>query len=190
MAGRWLLLGDSHLEAIGPRLRPLLAPRGITTRAIVRRGQGVSSFVDDEEVFRAVQELRPDATIIFLGGNDGRDDPEYQAKVRRLLSQVPNPVWVGPWFASDSAVQRRHLRADGEIRSAASRAGIPYLNGQAFSPRAQLAPDGVHYTQAGYATIAERIAPALLNAASSSFPWLPLVAGLGIGAALTWWALQ
>lgn len=190
MAGRWLLLGDSHLEAIGPKLRPLLAAKGITARIIPRRGQGVNSFVDDEAVFRAVQEFRPDVTVLFLGGNDGREDAaSYRTKVQRLLGQVPNPVWVGPWFASDPEVQGRHLRAGADIRAVTSRMRVPFLDGQIHAPRAQLRDDGVHYTAAGYQRIVDRIYP-LLTSAASSFPWLPLVAGLGIGAALTWWALQ
>jgi len=185
MAARWLLLGDSHLEAIAPRLSALLRTQGIDTMAIVRRGHGALSFIGDPEVAAAVQQFRPTATILFLGGNDGRSDGEVQRN-RQLLSEVPNPVWVGPWFAEEPAVQARHLRADQAIRTATVRAGVPYVDGQHLSPRGRLQSDGVHYTQGGYAEIARGLVAPLVMLTKKT-PWWALAIGAGLGIGLVWW---
>lgn len=193
---RWLLLGDSHMEALGPRLERMLRAGGAEHVAFVaRRGQGVAAFLEDARAL--VRTHRPDVVLVELGANDGRwttaeGASAFRARVAQLVATVESEgakaLWVGPPQATDPDAAARRPKVVAELRSTLPSLGVPFLDARPMTANLTRT-DGVHFTGASYDTFAAGVAGwASRNARSRGWLWAlagAAAAGLGLGA----WAL-
>lgn len=183
---RVVLIGDSHMEALGPRLESALtsrlgaevrhveARRGWSTRAYVRSG-GVPTLVRDADV-----------VVVELGGNDaaaGIDAAGHAQDVDALLRQIGNRkvVWVGPGVTARADLERYR----GPIRQAQKQrvrgAGHRWVDSQPMTRRDELRGDGVHFSAPGYDRWASALVEAL--AEEEGLDLLPWVGPVSVGVA-------
>ena len=180
------IIGDSQGEGLVPTLVPLLEAKGMRVAGVyVQRGmslQNMRAMSWRAVSARAVASVSTDALIVILGGNNRLSRiEEYSEEVRWFLREVagrPRQIWwIGPAATATPGVEDPHRRT-GLLQKAifdGSRK-VAWLDGWSMTSRGvQFAPDGLHFTRAGYATWARRLADALP-------PGTPL--GLLIGAAL------
>jgi lysophospholipase L1-like esterase len=161
------LLGDSHTQALGPRLQKSLSGDYVTSEAFAghstRRAHAKASIPTGQDV-----------VAIALGGNDFGD----QAAARRaLVADVTarNPraqiLWFGPAYSPTATVGARH-----DAQAEAQRRQLPGLGVRWHDSRPWTRTghrdDLVHFTMAAYTkwanAMATRVRSAVGSAVSSS----------------------
>lgn len=176
------MLGDSHTQALGPRLKALLGD-GFRFEAF----PGYSTARAD-----AARKLSPsgaDTILLALGGNDFGDQ---SAARHRLIDNLraKNPtasiVWVGPFQSNDPAVDKRHQEQTHSQRVQFSSAGVRWIDGRPLSATLTHVADGTHFTPASYSVLAEKIATAAGTATKTGLGIGFVAALLGVG----WWLLR
>ena len=162
---RALLVGDSHMQALGPRLTELMEPFGVdVVNTLTNAGKSTVWYADQQLVERAVLTDAPDVVVFVLGGNDQCwGEVEQERAMRALVAQAApaRVVWVGPLSAAVPDVDRRHACSTSYSRAVARKLRIPFLDLRRYTPH-DMYRDGVHLTAAGYdqfsLDIAERLA--------------------------------
>lgn len=181
---RVAIFGDSHMEALGPRLRAALESAGITvTNVVARRGWSLRGYVASGDIASIVQGA--DVVIVELGGNDAAqriDSMRHGADVEAALRQVGGRkvIWIGPGVTLREDLERYR----GPIRAAQhvvlDREGHVWVDSQSLTRESDLRDDGVHFSSAGYDRWAEALMPELMKAGESSTWWIgPVAAGGG-----------
>lgn len=193
---RVALLGDSHMEALGPRLRRLLEDRlGVRVVNVeARRGWSTRRFVQSGDVPRLTAGV--DVAIVELGGNDaaaGIGGAAHAVDVKALLGQVraPRVIWIGPGVTKRSDLEA----ARGPIRDAQREAveghGAAWIDGQPLTRESELRRDRIHFSGDGYTAWAGRLLPHLAKAPAGglSLSWIAPAAFAGAAglAAYAWW---
>jgi len=161
---RWLLIGDSHMQALGPRLTRIFRDAGAEDVVVVARpGRGVADFADLPEI---VASARPDVVLIELGANDGRWSTAegagaFRARVALLVAAAERAgakaLWVGPPQATDPDAAARRPKVVAALSPVLSALRVPFLDARAVT-RDLETRDGVHFTPAGYDVFAQRVA--------------------------------
>jgi len=182
------IVGDSQSEGLAPWLVAYLEAKGWQIAGVfASRGMSLSNMRASAERTahaRAVADGSPDALVVVLGGNNAISDrAAYAELVSWFMGSIavrPREIWwIGPAasLAADRHTQRLRTRElQRELVPRDRRA--KWIDGWAMtSSGVQHAPDGLHFTRAGYQAWAARLARALPP--SSSAP-----AGLYVGAAL------
>jgi lysophospholipase L1-like esterase len=151
------LVGDSHMSALAPRVRPALEAAGfIVIRAVANPGKSTGWYVSSGALHQAT--LGVDLAVVELGGNDlqgDRSKAAYETLLRNARAQIaaPKVLWVGPSYATDAADADAGDRHELAARYQAQI--IPRLRGSARldSRRATDSnhrDDGVHFDDKGY----------------------------------------
>lgn len=163
---RVVIIGDSHMEALGPRLRARL-PRvaGVTIQHIEpRRGWSARRYLREGGVASLTRGA--DVVIFELGGNDAaaRISPEIHARdIATLMSQAApaKVIWVGPGVTlrPDLETARAPLR-EMQARVVPEQGGA-WVDGQPMTRESDLRSDRVHFSASGYTHWADQLAPAL-----------------------------
>src|SRR5690606_6311137 len=161
---RWLLIGDSHMEALGPRLERVLRAGGAEHVGVVaRRGQGVAAF---DDVPALVAAHRPDVVLFELGANDGRWSTSegaaaFRARVARLIASAEaagaKALWVGPPQATDPDAAARRPKVVNELVGVLRALRVPFLDARPMTANLTRT-DGVHFTMPSYDTFAAGVA--------------------------------
>lgn len=172
-------LGDSHAEAIGPRLRSRLSP--------ALEFQAFRGYSTERAHDAAALATGQDLIVISLGGNDYGD----QSKARAALVadvRTRNPraviVWIGPFDVANldaGDVRERHDAQAEAQRAQLSALGVRWIDARPW--KAKHGPDGVHFTPAGYDALADAIAAQIL-APPRRRPTVGRIVAAGIGAAI------
>lgn len=172
------MLGDSHTQSIGPRLKSILGDE-FRFEAF----PGYSTARAD-----AARKLVPrDAStiILSLGGNDFGDQSAARTRLVSSL-RAGNPsarfIWVGPYDSKDRTVAARHLAQALEQRDQFKNSSVRWIDGASWSSGLKHVADGTHFTADAYSTLASKIAETV-SSSKTGF-------GLGILAALAgvgWW---
>lgn len=179
---RVVLIGDSHMEALGPRLSRSLPQLGVTVLgATANRGKSARWYVTQGIVPSLTRGA--DVVIFELGGNDAsqhRLPEEHKRDVAALIGQArpAEVIWIGPGVTerADLEAYRGPLRmAQKAIVRGAKGA---WIDSQGLTRKSDLRSDGVHFTMPGYdrwaALLQQRLATV---AAASPFPvWVGPVA--------------
>jgi len=186
VAGRKIsVIGDSHMEALGPRLRRLLSSAGASSvRTEARRGWSTGRYAAAGEL--SALAAGSDLVVVELGGNDSPGS-SYAETVASVLRQVSAPgrevVWVGPAVATRPDVAIRHNQTADLQRAILASAGIRFIDGRRLTVPGELRDDHVHFSAEGY----DRFATGILRELQSSSEGLVallMVAALGTGVAL------
>lgn len=185
---RVAVFGDSHMEALGPRLSRSLPSLGVVlTNVTARRGWSVPGYLSAGDVPELVRGA--DVVVIELGGNDAslRRSPERHAEeVGRLLDQVGREkkvLWISPGVTLRADLESYRGPIRGAQKKVVEEAGGVWIDSRPLTSSGQLRSDGVHFSAAGYDQWAAGL-QSKLAAASTKAPrwWIgPAVAG---GAAL------
>ncbi len=154
------MLGDSHTQALGPRLAGSFAdhdfnyeafPGHNTSRAWAAASPGFNN----------------DVVIVALGGNDFGDQSEARAGLLSYL-RARNPdapiFWFGPAHAVRPDVGQRH-----DLQAIDQNIQLPYLGVEWYDSRPWTLSghrsDGVHFTRSAYSDWASKIAVPVRSAA-------------------------
>lgn len=180
------IIGDSHMEALGPRLsRALPSQLGVgVTNVEARRGWSARRYLRETSIPQLVQGA--DVVIVELGGNDAsaRISPQAHASdVGEMIRLIGDKrlVWVGP-----GVTQREDLRAlRAPIRQAQRQvvrsAGGEYIDGRDVTRMSDLRADGVHFSGEGYDRMTSQLMPWLAAAGDARRWWIGATA-VGAGA--------
>lgn len=152
---RLLLVGDSHSQALWPRLAPWLESRGHTVTTLSHPGWSESRYMDDPELWARLADFKPDGVVVELGGNNRERGTAYreliQAMVGRLEAAGPKVIWwVGPSAALLDPWKTAHeATAEQQAKLMPLFAQVRWLDSRPFTRGGQR-EDGVHFTRAGY----------------------------------------
>lgn len=193
---RVALIGDSHMEALGPRLVRLI-PDQLGARVVnveARRGWSTRAYLRSRDL--PALAAGADVVVIELGGNDAAAQigPEQHAEdVQAVIAAVApaKVVWVGP-----GVTLRQDLESyRGPIRQAqrmvVEREGGAWIDSQPLTRAQDLRSDRIHFTAQGYDEWARKLVPKLASAKpGGEFPtwWIgPAIAGgAGLFALAAW----
>lgn len=156
------VIGDSHVEALGPRLRTMLARQGIQVeRVVANRGMSTDWYNQQNRLRQAQSEL----AIVVLGTNDrAPDKAAYQVKLRTAAETLKGVarriVWVGPPLILDAEVSSRVQPVREVQEDFLPHMGVTWIDSSPFT-RGAHAPDGIHFTGGGYDVWAHGIADEL-----------------------------
>lgn len=144
------LLGDSHSQALFPRLEGPLIQQGYEVISSVSQpGWGVKKFVD-----QGMATVPPEAegVVISLGGNNHNLTSDYERQVDRFLASIgptKRIVWVGPAASVREDVSHRHEWTADTLSKILPSKGIKFIDSRSYTAAGHR-DDGVHFTQSGY----------------------------------------
>lgn len=185
------LIGDSHSQAVFPRLVPLLEAEGHeVVWQVSKPGWGARSLLSAGS---AAPPAETEAVMVSLGGNNHDLSDSYGETVDAFLDgmQGLRVAWVGP-AASDASIApstaARHEWTARFLGPHLRKRGIAFIDARRFT-REGHRNDGVHFTSAAY----DRWADSVLRPFLRSIRFLPparrgirvFAWGAG-GAALIW----
>lgn len=176
------MLGDSHTEALGPRLKALLGD-GFRYEAFA----GYSTARADAA--RKINPLNAETIFVSLGGNDFGDQSVARSKLVSKLrtgNLLAHIVWVGPFQSNDPTVDKRHLEQARSQQEQFSdlRSGVHWIDGRRLSTMLTHVADGTHFTPASYSALAEEIVSAAGTKTSFGIGFAVVLLGVG------WWLLR
>jgi|GEM_PF-5922872 len=100
---RIALLGDSHVEALGPLLTQIVRKRGSELNYEAHRGSFTRDWAENAKWGDWLNEFRPDRVVIVLGTNDAlapnpdAHRPHFGAFIERVRKQTRAIiVWIEP----------------------------------------------------------------------------------------------
>lgn len=123
-----------------------------------------------ESAKELVARYRPDLTVVMLGTNDllqGADPDTVTARMASFLQKLPSnlfliappPLQRGTWVTDDELVERSRLLGC-KYRALAERLGIPFADAAQWD--IELIFDGVHFSENGHHTFAQRLLKELI----------------------------
>jgi len=179
---RIYMLGDSHTQALGPRVRDLLSEHEVTYEAFP--GRRTSAALEQSSPPADI-----DLAIVALGGNDWGDASLPRAQlVQALQARGARVVWIGPAYATDQAVDRRHLRQTHDQSVQLPRLGVRFYDSRPWTASGHRA-DGVHFTGTGYNAWASNIADVARSHAGAAAAGGAVAALALVGVGLLFWRL-
>jgi lysophospholipase L1-like esterase len=174
-------LGDSHMQALGPRLQAHFPE--LHYEAFPGKGTTAVDTLRDYSV------TGKDAIILSLGGNDfGDKESDRAALVNSLRARNPKAAfyWIGPFHSTRSDVDPRHLKQSNDQRSQFAGSFVKWIDSRSWA--ATHAPDGVHFTGSGYTELAKKIAGNVSRSASAPRDsYVALVSYAVVGLLVAWW---
>lgn len=179
---RTILVGDSHMQALGPRLTELMEPLGVdVVDVLANPGKSTEWYAQQNLVARAVAQHTPDVVVFILSGNDQCwGEVRQEAAACELIRQAGGArvVWVGPPSAMEPSVDRRHVCSTDYSKAVMRRLRVPFIDLRPLTPLDKHRSDRVHFTVGGYDEMAHSLAIPL---AEKVFPHSPPVLGFVVG---------
>ncbi len=169
-------IGDSHMQALGPRLAAALGPD------FDFKARPGASTLDFAGAAVPAPYVNADLIIVELGGNDrGEQGAARAALIASLRAQAPGAriLWVGPAAArSDTWTSGIHnIQADSQAAQLSDWMDSRPVTGGNWRD------DGVHFTPEGYDRWAAAIAAEAQRRVTQWWPWAIFgVGALGFGA--------
>ena len=150
----WLIAGDEFVQGMYTYFRTPLASRAVGD-VVGSKDSTYKTWVRDKMVGSIVDEDNPEVVLIALGTNPPGALPSgFVDDVRAIVTQArkrdAQVVLVGP-FARD---------VDGKRLAALRGLVLDTIDGATLAVGLPRDSDGVHFTQPGYKTLAERVVAA------------------------------
>ncbi|HEY5657770.1 MAG TPA: SGNH/GDSL hydrolase family protein [Myxococcota bacterium] len=177
-APKVVIIGDSHVEALGPQLKRRLGLLGVNVIGFTyRRGWSTGRYNRARDVARLVlKHGRPDVVVLSLGGNGRpRSRSGYEKILIRMVRAVRSTgvehiVWNGPPTSlaavskrSADAARRHEQNAEWQ-RELLPAMGVCWVDSRPMTKTGH-ARDGVHFTlRTGYPAWADQLAHELSHA--------------------------
>ena len=180
------LIGDSQLEGLGPRIKPMLLAAGAShVEYMARRGWATRDYLRSGRL----DSLPPaDIYIVELGGNDaakGLVGDALEDRVREIVRKLPAReaiFWVGPSETLRSDLQTPAgptSRPEAALRIArALPANVTFIPGERLIETSYLR-DGLHYTATGYTRFAENLKNEIVRTVAGT-GWTPWIVGASL----------
>lgn len=152
---RVLLVGDSHSQALWPRIKPYLEARGHEVMAISNPGWSEKRYLDDPALWGAVERFRPTGVVVELGGNNRLHGDAYASLLRTFVDRLKGGGATVVWWVGPSAAVREPWRASHDATAAEQKKVIPdlpntrWMDSRPFTD-VNHRDDGVHFTRTGY----------------------------------------
>jgi len=160
---RVLIVGDSHVERLGPMLEGVVEDAGFSALgSLSHRGWSTARFVREAQLSEEIRAFgQPDVVIVALGGNDRPQSIEaYRQALSWVVGQARSTgaeriVWLGPTQTDARRSERarrtgiRHERNADWQREILPALGVSWIDSAPVTRRHH-ARDGVHYTARGY----------------------------------------
>lgn len=160
---RVMIVGDSHVERLGPMLSRVVESSGmVALGSVARRGWSTRRFVEAGDLAHLLgSHGRPDVVVIALGGNDRpRDLERYREEIAWVVAQARTAgaervLWLGP--ATSNAARGRHARRTGAWHEHSAgwqeqivpSLDVQWIDSRPFTRRWHRS-DGIHFTVRGY----------------------------------------
>jgi hypothetical protein len=161
--GSIYILGDSHTQALGPRLESRLLGHSVTYEAFP--GYNTKRTTESASI-----PYGQDKVVLALGGNDfGSQESARASLVAAVRARNPKAriVWFGPFHSTDATVDARHAAQTAAQKSQLPALGVTWVDTRPLSPPDH-APDGVHFTGTGYSKIADSMLTFILGEGSKN----------------------
>jgi len=187
------IVGDSHIEALGPALKRRLQAQGATVPIVMpRRGWSTRRFAGAADLGSRMRPHRLDVLIISLGGNDFQEPslsrylPQLERVAQMAKTAARQVIWLGPATSIAEPVKSRFNQLATWQESVLPQMGVEWVDSRRMT-RAGHARDGLHYTRAGYEGWAETLMDDLAAGSTpAGYPWVPI--GIGVIAAGVFYA--
>lgn len=164
---RIFILGDSHSVLLGPAIvRAMSSSDWALAGQISRVGWSTARYSHDSTWLPEIAAARPDVVIVILGTNDAAQGQQaYAGQLKSVVdsiksASVPAIVWVGPPTVTNAAVDARGDRIAPWQGSFLPQMGVKWIDSRQMTNGGQ-APDGIHFTAAGYRAWAGSLADPL-----------------------------
>lgn len=171
------VVGDSHVEMVGPMLTARLGEAGFRALGYeARRGWSTRRYREAGDLRALLQRRgRPEIVIVSLGGNDRVSSPErYAEDLAWVVAQARAAgarqlVWLGPASSDASVGPRaaftgaRHEENAELQRELLADLGVRWIDSRPLT-QTHHGSDGVHFTRTGYSTWTAGVLPALESA--------------------------
>lgn len=171
---RVFIVGDSHVEMLGPSLARRLRAQGFDVLGHEsRRGWSTMRYREEGDLRELlVRAGRPELVVVSLGGNDRVESAEaYAEHLRWIVGEAraagaQRIVWLGPATsdarrgARAAATSARHERNADWQREILPRLDVRFVDSRPFTVEHH-ARDGIHFDRTGYAAWADAVLPAL-----------------------------
>ncbi len=184
-----VIIGDSHVEAMGPQLTQKLPTVGVRVMGYTtRRGWSTDRYNGRGDLARLVTRPEhggsgtPDAVVVSLGGNGRpRSKSSYRSILQRAVNKIRESgvqriVWVGPATsvaersAAAADAHRRHEQNAEWQRELLPQMGVTWIDSRPMT-RSGHAPDGVHFTfREGYPRWADQLKHEIAHALAGPAP--------------------
>jgi len=181
----YALIGDSHAQAVFPRLKKLLTPlghevliskprAGWTTKKHLNPTDGSTSLAS------LLGEARADVVVFSLGGNNHSLKESYLEPIKEAVqiakdSGAKRIFWVGPAVALRDDVEKRHFWTTGFLKHHLPSMDVEFIDAREFTQTGHR-DDKVHFTRSQYDIWTQKVFEALQKQPVSLFkrslPWV------------------
>lgn len=154
---RVAIVGDSHNQALGPRLAREYMRRGHSVTVVAEPGWSSHTFREQGALRQRVGRI--DMAVVVLGGNHRRtQDSTYPEDIAWILNQLraagaSTIIWFGPFWASAPRYQQSHLRTRNSQKLVVGGGDVRWIDAYYRTRRYTLRRDGVHFTRSAYGRI-------------------------------------
>ena len=169
---RIALVGDSHSQALWPRLRAGLEAAGHTVvLSEANPGWSEAKYVSSGNLQTKLQGARPDLVVFELGGNNQKlSEATYRNDVTALVQAAKatgaSVLWFGPPVADATrapSTSQRHETTANLQSSLLPGLDVSWVDSRPFT-RSGHRSDGVHFDAGGYTAWAKAMLPHVLHA--------------------------
>lgn len=170
-APRVVVVGDSHVERLGPMIARRAEAAGLESAGwLSRRGWSTRRYVREGDLAARLEEAgRPEIVVVSLGGNDRpRDLERYRRDLSWIVAQVraaggERILWLGPAASDASRGPRAEATGRWHERNAELQAelvpalGVTWIDSRPATHEGH-GRDGIHFTGRGYVGWADHAA--------------------------------
>lgn len=193
---RIALIGDSHSQALWPKVSKLLQSAGHTVALTeANAGWSEAKYLSSGNLASKLSAARPDLVVFALGGNNQKmKAADYLADVGQLVRMAKNAgaahiLYVGPATATAVVTSARHETSADILAANVPSMGVTWLDSRPLTLSGQRG-DGVHFNDAAYTSWAKAITDKIVSTSrgvSTSTLWAALgasVAAVAVAVAL------
>jgi lysophospholipase L1-like esterase len=187
---RVFIVGDSHSATLGPFLFESGQALGWEPAGRISNvGWSTGRYRNESEWKARIAEAHPDMVIVILGTNDAAQGQQaYVEQLRAVVDAIRasgarSIVWIGPPSAKNPQIDARADRIAPWQGSFLPQMGVQWIDSRLYTFGGH-APDGVHFTRAGY----RAWAAALMDDRRGS-PRLPQKASGDLGGSVLPWSI-